>query len=98
MKFISIKVTNHSLTPEEFNTVRFFLQMAHSSCKSIEDGVLFERIPVEENQWYDDMGCKATTEEFYKWKIKDICTRSLLMCRVETANENKSYALNITYH
>lgn len=96
MNYLFIKVTNHSLTPEEFNLVCFFLQMAHESCKRVNDGVLFERIPVEEKHRYDEMGREATTEEFYRWKIKDICTRAL-MFRGDPTNTNKSYALDIIY-
>ena len=93
---MTIKVSNHSLTPEEFNLVCFFLQMAHGSCNRVDDGVLFTDIPVEEKRRYDDMGCEATTEEYFRWKIKDIYTRAL-MFRGDPCNVNKSYALDINY-
>lgn len=93
---ITIKVTNHSMTPEEFNIVCFFLQMAHPSCKRVDDGVVFDNIPVDDPCYYDDMGREATTEEYFRFKIKDICTRALLF-RGDPGNPEKSYRLEISY-
>jgi len=93
---ITIKVTNNSMTPEEFNIVCFFLQTAHPSCKRVDDGVLFDNIPVLDSCYYDEMGREATTEEYLRFKIKDVCTRALLF-RGDPGNPEKSYRLEVSY-
>ena len=93
---MTIHITNHSMSAGNFNLVCFFWQMAHSGCRRTDDGVVFKKIPVEQPRYYSDMGSEATTEEYFRWKIHDICVR-MIGLRGDSKSLEQGYALNITY-
>ena len=93
---MTIHITNHSMTEANFNIACFFWQMAHSHCKRVEDGVIFGPIEIEPEQYYKDMRRTATTEEYYRRKIKNICER-MVSLRGDREPCEQRYMLNISY-